>query len=58
MANPHVTGIAAMLMSEYEFHSPNEVYDALMSIATKNILKSTHDQSGKKLLAYNGPERY
>lgn len=58
MANPHVTGIAAMLMSEFKFDSANQVYEALMSIATPNILKSAHDQGRKKLLAYNGPDRY
>lgn len=57
MANPHVTGIAAMLMSENDFHSPNEVYEAVMNIATPNILRTTNDFSGEKLLAYNGQER-
>lgn len=57
MANPHVSGIAAMLMSEYEFHSPSEVYDALMSIATHNILTSPKDQGRDVLLAYNGADR-
>ncbi|KAI7889523.1 peptidase S8/S53 domain-containing protein [Mucor mucedo] len=57
MANPHVTGIAAMLMSEYEFHSPSEVYEALMSIATHNSLTSPKDQGRDALLAYNGADR-
>ena len=56
MANPHVTGIAAMLMSEYQFNSPLEVYDAVMKMATPNALKSA--KNGENiLLAYNGPER-
>lgn len=59
MANPHVTGIAAMLMSEYEFHSASEVYEAIMNIATENVLTSSiNDEESEKLLAYNGPERF
>ncbi|KAG2191323.1 hypothetical protein INT46_001815 [Mucor plumbeus] len=59
MANPHVTGIAAMLMSEYKFRSAYEVYEAIMSIATDNVLTSSvEDDSSEKLLAYYGPERY
>lgn len=57
MANPHVTGIAAMLMSENNFQSPSEVYDAVMNIATPNILSTTNEFSGEKLLAYNGQDR-
>ncbi|KAF1796662.1 peptidase S8/S53 domain-containing protein [Mucor lusitanicus] len=59
MANPHVTGIAAMLMSEYEFHSASELYEAIMNIATENVLTSSMDDDGsERLLAYNGPERF
>lgn len=57
MANPHVTGIAAMLMSEFEFQSPNEVYEALVSIATHNSLDSPNDHGRDILLAYNGADR-
>jgi hypothetical protein len=57
MANPHVTGIAAMLMSKHEFGSAFEVYEALMTIATSNILKSSKGRNDNLLLAYNGPER-
>jgi hypothetical protein len=56
MANPHVTGIAAMLMSQYRFQSAHEVYDAIVNLATHNVLKSsTKDDTSEKLLAYNGP---
>ncbi|KAG1109224.1 hypothetical protein G6F42_015721 [Rhizopus arrhizus] len=59
MANPHVTGIAAMLMSEYEFHSASELYEAIMNIATENVLTSSiEDDGSERLLAYNGPERF
>ncbi|KAK4509377.1 uncharacterized protein ATC70_007728 [Mucor velutinosus] len=59
MANPHVTGIAAMLMSEYDFHSASELYEAIMNIATENVLTSSIDDDGsERLLAYNGPERF
>ncbi|KAI9243800.1 peptidase S8/S53 domain-containing protein [Sporodiniella umbellata] len=56
MANPHVSGIAAMLMTERTFESTEELYDTLKSIATPNILTSI-DDSQEALLAYNGPER-
>lgn len=57
MANPHVTGIAAMLMSEYEFRSASELYEALMSIATPDTLRSPHESGRDVLLAYNGADR-
>lgn len=57
MANPHVAGIAALLMSEYNFNSPYELYDAILSLATRDVLQSEVDQGTEKLLAYYGPER-
>lgn len=57
MANPHVTGIAAMLMSEFEFGSANEVYEALMNIATHDTLDSPKDNGRDVVLAYNGSDR-
>jgi hypothetical protein len=56
MANPHVTGIAAMLMSERKFNSVDDIYNMLMQIATPGILTSPVEQANL-LLAYNGPER-
>lgn len=55
MANPHVTGIAAMLMSQYNFRSAHEVYDAIVALGTQNMLKSSISDDSEKLLAYNGP---
>lgn len=57
MANPHVAGIAALLMSEYNFNSPFELYDAIVSLATHDVLQSGNDEDGEKLLAYYGPDR-
>lgn len=54
MANPHVSGIAAMLMSKRIFQSPHELYGILRAMATPNTLKPQDKASGA-LLAYNGP---
>ncbi|KAI7902416.1 peptidase S8/S53 domain-containing protein [Cokeromyces recurvatus] len=55
MANPHVTGIAAILMSQYKFSKPSELYEAIKSSATQKILKqSSHEDNSLKLLAYYG----
>ncbi|KAI8881558.1 subtilisin-like protein, partial [Backusella circina FSU 941] len=51
MANPHVSGIAAVLMSKYNFESAHEVYDALKSIATTGVLSSNNGEDNQ-LLAY------
>ncbi|KAI8981103.1 peptidase S8/S53 domain-containing protein [Pilobolus umbonatus] len=53
MANPHVSGIAAMLMSERSYDTVKELYDTLISKATPNLLQS-HVDIKNKLLAYNG----
>lgn len=58
MANPHVAGIAAMLMSENEFKSAKDIYDSLVKIATHNSLDSPNDAGRDVLLAYNGPDRW
>lgn len=57
MANPHVTGIAATLMSENQFDSANDVYDAVMKIATKDTLRASNNNDERILLAYNGLDR-
>ncbi|CAO3701366.1 unnamed protein product [Rhizopus stolonifer] len=56
MANPHVSGIAAMLMTERTFQSTHDLYNALKTIATPNILTPSNKAQGG-LLAYNGPNR-
>jgi hypothetical protein len=56
MANPHVTGIGAMLLSQYQFRSAHQLYDAIVNLATHNALESSVlDDTSEKLLAYNGP---
>ncbi|KAF7724385.1 subtilisin-like serine protease [Apophysomyces ossiformis] len=52
MANPHVSGIAALLMAKYDFRTVHEVYDALTAIATPDILSNV--QGSRNLLAYTG----
>lgn len=56
MANPHVAGIAALLMSQFTFNSPFELYDAITSLATHDVLQSPIDEESSKLLAYYGPD--
>ncbi|KAI9494017.1 peptidase S8/S53 domain-containing protein [Zychaea mexicana] len=57
MANPHVTGIAALLLGKNNYASVDQVYDTLTSIATKNVLKMSPAAVGHEnhnLLAYTG----
>ncbi|KAI8991471.1 peptidase S8/S53 domain-containing protein [Mycotypha africana] len=56
MANPHVTGIAALLMSQHTFRSPHELYNAIVALATPGALEaaSEDDNRSPKPLAYNG----
>ncbi|KAI8137410.1 peptidase S8/S53 domain-containing protein [Fennellomyces sp. T-0311] len=59
MANPHVAGIAALLLGKNNFSSVEQVYDRLTSIATKNALKmspAAEMQENHNLLAYTGIE--
>lgn len=59
MANPHVTGIAALLMGRHEFNDVQELYDTLTLLATKDILKMPAAAKGlnnHNLLAYTGIE--
>ncbi|RCH92207.1 subtilisin-like serine protease [Rhizopus stolonifer] len=58
MANPHVTGIAAMLLGEYQFNSVHELYDKIKSMATQNVLRFEANEGDdyERLLAYNGLE--
>ena len=57
MANPHVVGIAASLMSKQPFNSPKELYQVILSKATSNMLTfttSTMDpEMNNNLIAYN-----
>ncbi|CAO3692257.1 hypothetical protein G6F70_000392 [Rhizopus microsporus] len=55
MASPHVSGIAAMLMSKTKFGSPNDLYTMIKNMGTPNILKPSDKVQGAPL-AYNGPE--
>ncbi|KAI8343144.1 peptidase S8/S53 domain-containing protein [Chlamydoabsidia padenii] len=38
MASPHVSGIAAILMSEHTFNSVHDLYNTLRSLATRDVL--------------------
>ncbi|KAI9255610.1 peptidase S8/S53 domain-containing protein [Phascolomyces articulosus] len=59
MANPHVTGIAALLLGKNNFASVEQIYDTLTLMATKNVLKMSSVAEGHEnynLLAYTGIE--
>jgi subtilisin family serine protease len=59
MSSPHVSGIAAILMSQHSYGSVNELYDALRSLATPDVLTfnpaALADASNHNLLAYYVP---
>ncbi|ORX93785.1 serine protease [Basidiobolus meristosporus CBS 931.73] len=38
MASPHVAGVAALMLAEGLVSTPQQIYDALLSAATKNVL--------------------
>ncbi|KAL0087650.1 peptidase S8/S53 domain-containing protein [Phycomyces blakesleeanus] len=55
MACPHVTGIAASLLSTKNYRNVHELYDEIRSIATKDLLKFktvVHISQSHNLLAY------
>ena len=57
MANPHVAGIAALLLGKNSFTSVDQVYDRLTSTATKDVLTlspAADAESNHNLLAYSG----
>ncbi|KAI9482610.1 peptidase S8/S53 domain-containing protein, partial [Zychaea mexicana] len=57
MANPHVVGIAASLMSKQPSLSPKELYEAIVTKATSNMLTFTTTSDAdlnSNLIAYNG----
>ncbi|KAI7870326.1 peptidase S8/S53 domain-containing protein [Spinellus fusiger] len=56
MACPHVTGIAASLLSKNVYDSVHDLYDDLYSVSTKDILKFNTQKpmkSNHNALAYN-----
>ncbi|KAG0181999.1 subtilisin-like serine protease [Apophysomyces sp. BC1021] len=56
MSNPHVTGIAAALMTNHHFETPGELYEALIRMATKDVLlfsNTKHTTTTNNLLAYH-----
>jgi hypothetical protein len=59
MSSPHVSGIAAILMSQHSYGSVNELYDALRSLATPDVLTfnpaALADVNNRNLLAYYVP---
>ncbi|KAG2178636.1 hypothetical protein INT44_001789 [Umbelopsis vinacea] len=54
MANPHVAGIAAVLMSQKTYSSPKKLYDAITDIAVKGLLSfpDGSEKSSHNLLAH------
>ncbi|KAI9303047.1 peptidase S8/S53 domain-containing protein [Cunninghamella echinulata] len=53
MASPHVAGVAALLIHDLADPTPDNLYNKLTSIATKD--KITNNKSGNpNLIAYNG----
>ena len=57
MANPHVVGIAATLMSNQTYASPKQLYDAVVAKATSDILTfslAAEDDMNNNRIAYNG----
>ncbi|KAJ8662796.1 hypothetical protein O0I10_001760 [Lichtheimia ornata] len=57
MANPHVAGIAAMLLGQKSYPSVNDIYQELMNLASKDILHmspASKDYDNHNLLAYTG----
>lgn len=54
MANPHVSGIAALLMSRNSYSSPHELYNAITDLAMKGEmeLQSENSKSSHVLVAH------
>ncbi|ORX99440.1 subtilisin-like protein [Basidiobolus meristosporus CBS 931.73] len=55
MASPHVAGVAALLLSKGTVSTPQEVYDALTSAATKDVLTDLKGAT-PNLLLYSSQE--
>ena len=53
MATPHVAGVMASVMSEGEFTSPQQVYDAMKQLATRNVISGLTN-STVNALVFNG----
>ncbi|ORX43033.1 subtilisin-like protein [Hesseltinella vesiculosa] len=59
MANPHVAGIAATLMSERSYATVDELYDDIRSLATPDMLNfelTKKSSPNNNLIAYFGSE--
>lgn len=54
MANPHVAGIAAILMSQKTYSSPKKLYNAITEIGVKGLLSFPNgsENSSHNLLAH------
>lgn len=53
MANPHVSGIAAILLAKKSYSNVQEVYSDLVAIGTKNVLKPPNVQNQNNLTIAN-----
>ncbi|ORY07885.1 subtilisin-like protein, partial [Basidiobolus meristosporus CBS 931.73] len=52
MAAPHVTGVAALFLSQRPFHTPKQLYETILRVATSNMIANLTAES-PNLLAYN-----
>ncbi|KAK9762391.1 hypothetical protein K7432_011908 [Basidiobolus ranarum] len=55
MASPHVAGIAALYLSQKSIQTPSDLYSALVSHATKDVITGLSKDT-LNLLAYNSVE--
>ncbi|KAI8989579.1 peptidase S8/S53 domain-containing protein [Pilobolus umbonatus] len=55
MATPHVSGVAALLISTMENATPAKVYQAINQLASKNLIKSV-SKGTPNLLLFNGQQ--
>ncbi|KAK9670918.1 hypothetical protein K7432_017251 [Basidiobolus ranarum] len=56
MASPHVAGIAALLLAEGQVPTPQQVYAALTSAATKDVLTDLKGATPSLLLFSSSPQ--
>lgn len=53
MATPHVTGLVLYLMSLYKYERPEDVWNQVMELGTRDRISGVPDGT-PNLLAYNG----
>ena len=57
MANPHVSGIAAVLLSQKQYDNAGKLYKDILALASQNMLNYEVDDLNRPraLLAYQSP---